>query len=1385
MNDSSTPTLTATHVVDDMEDFSSCSSSVTEDHSIIHVGTANCEDSITVKSLHHDELFDAPFPIPQPPPPPQCDPTSSSSSSPSTSTSIPSNNNSSIHATTPKSRHTRQRLRSQRALNNVEGSTKSVNDNNSYTTINQRLVEYFCVVSSIPHRQQQQSPQFNQPTQQQPRSTIPRHSDSNHPEGTCNLNCYPSISDINSHNDGNIHMPQQQQQQQERHYDPLLPDGPITFVPTITARYPETDYSDNPFNPMILHFCFPFFVNNGSTEAGDNSGSSNDIVIHGTTEYTLPRVHHFVLTLGCGHKMYGTCLTVLEEFEEVSDEPRSGLIRLSSNGDGLEVPSTPTTESIRKKSSNLSKSHQTIYVPKVLCLLSTWPYLTAFREYLSQLYRLAVMTDCMTAPLERYIVNVCCEIPAPPPGAYEIQVPILDSTIRFWAPPAKLPIAYTALPYHILFECLDIDHIILVWTALVVERKVLLVSRQYSVLTVCAEILCSLLFPLRWSHLYVPMLPRMLCPMLDAPVPYLCGIVRENWSYAQHFVGQGSEPTYVVDLDRNAVELVGGDSNPLPPIPPRKGLKLRATLISSVGDVFWRARGMEDAYAKEMSNKSSKQNWDALRLMVTQSDCPQWEEKLSTLDFAFNLAYTPESPNLVDPSSTNHDEQSQWDRVQEGFLRFFVALLRNYRSYLFLPGKDSDKPPSFDQVGFMASCRADNVAMMTQFCQTQHYHDFLARLMYSPGEPDLVFFDQSIDAKLNRSKMKLKKVETPFLHAAKVHKDLTKLPAVPPNEEHLPVRSMDGRKSHYAYRKIPETLNASLFCTPRPIPKMISAEFDRQAILVSRLRANIVPTEQLLYDACNNSFDDQEVVKFYKGDYDPSPEVASFMVFLFVYSSLVGQDWQKYSQKRRSEDASKPTSIFIHNDDLDIPDTTRETMHLSDGVDSSSKATAVNETCCGADCAESGVTIITSTMSYIGASMEDFYSSHFRKPIDEVYASLSLHEDKDMMTIPETDDAAAEYEEAREVAAAQLEVAFETLATMSLRGLSVDSDAYFSLMEACGRCGDTKRALKLIELMKKDGFVADSEVLSCFIAAFAHKDLRRQGSATNHDLKIGSSCNDHDAYSRYLEKGLESAQGEKHTWLQHNNDTKDAKSLEPLSPVPLIDNVSDEESDWSSNKSSVESATMKEWIPLQKMRNRKKVKRKRKRRRGNGNTLIDDTVPPVTEMVARHLGLGENLLDFVYPDLVIDTDSDSCPHCSHVLNENNIIDGWKPCSFQDYTTACPKCQYRFVPRFVIMCSSPVFVGSQGPQTPLYCEFLSPWVLRKEFHHIIKEHTELNEGESGIDKILNPAWRSGTDICSTLFWNLIVCCRRYRLPYTFLLQGNFHNRLILPRKPDEI
>lgn len=275
--------------------------------------------------------------------------------------------------------------------------------------------------------------------------------------------------------DGNIRMP-----------DAAEPDD-YTFQPKITSRYPLSDHPDNPLNPMVTHFCHPV----------------GDVIVPGR-EYQMPRVHHFVLTNDKGRKIYGTCLTVFEEYEPPLDAPiRAHRIHDDSGERDIEV--------------TVSEEDTTLYLPRCLCILSIWPYMSAFREYLAQLYRLATTTNCMTVPLERHIMNICMEIPAPPPGAFEVQINILDSVIRFWSPPAKLPIAYVSIPYRVLFDCLDIDNILHLWYCLIMEQKVLLVSSQYSNLTVCAEILCSLLYPMKWTHLYVPLLPRFLCPMLDAP----------------------------------------------------------------------------------------------------------------------------------------------------------------------------------------------------------------------------------------------------------------------------------------------------------------------------------------------------------------------------------------------------------------------------------------------------------------------------------------------------------------------------------------------------------------------------------------------------------------------------------------------------------------------------------------------------------------------------------------------------------------------------------------------------------------------------------------------------------------------------------------------------
>ena len=122
--------------------------------------------------------------------------------------------------------------------------------------------------------------------------------------------------------------------------------------------------------------------------------------------------------------------------------------------------------------------------------------------------------------------------------------------------------------------------------------------------------------------------------------------------------------------------------------------------------------------------------------------------------------------------------------------------------------------------------------------------------------------------------------------------------------------------------------------------------------------------------------------------------------------------------------------------------------------------------------------------------------------------------------------------------------------------------------------------------------------------------------------------------------------------------------------------------------------------------------------------------------------------------------------------------GWNPCNVQDYTVACPQCTKRFVPHFSVECKSSSFIGSQGKNTPLYCEFLSPWVLRNELERILNM-------PDGMENFLKPKWRRNADINAIIWWNLILTFSRYRLPITFLLQGSVQNRLIAPSPSERI
>ena len=335
----------------------------------------------------------------------------------------------------------------------------------------------------------------------------------------------------------------------------------------------------------------------------------------------------------------------------------------------------------------------------------------------------------------------------------------------------------------------------------------------------------------------------------------------------------------------------------------------------------------------------------------------------------------------------------------------------------------------------------------------------------------------------------------------------------------------------------------------------------------------------------------------------------------------------------------------------------------------------------------------------------------------------------------------AQIEEAQTTGRAQLALAFEMLGMVKKRGLKADPEAYQCLIDACGRVGDTKRATQLLSRMHEDGIVADGVVYSCLVSAFSAESAWKQVSGDEPEEDLPEWAN-----STSIE-------------IDWNKLRQQSFLDRAKKELKILAGASVDEDDTDGEEST-----------MQRLRNymgrgsRKPATKEEKK--------IEAIEFYVSEPVEMQIELGENLLEIVYSDISVDTDNETCPRCNFLLSDDDVVNGWTPSDSQDYTTSCPNCTQRFVPHFCVQSTSSTFMGSKGPDSPLMCERLSPWVLQKEIRTVMADR-------EGIENILSPQWREKQSKNAVLWWNLVLSCMRFRFPFSFLLQGNFEQKLITP------
>lgn len=109
---------------------------------------------------------------------------------------------------------------------------------------------------------------------------------------------------------------------------------------------------------------------------------------------------------------------------------------------------------------------------------------------------------------------------------------------------------FICLSFYLLIHMTGIRNVLVLFCAAVTENKILFHSVSYTRLTDACHALKALLYPFKYTHVYIPILPAPLVEVLSTPTPFIMGV----HSALQHDVSQLMD-VIVVDLDGGSIRV--------------------------------------------------------------------------------------------------------------------------------------------------------------------------------------------------------------------------------------------------------------------------------------------------------------------------------------------------------------------------------------------------------------------------------------------------------------------------------------------------------------------------------------------------------------------------------------------------------------------------------------------------------------------------------------------------------------------------------------------------------------------------------------------------------------------------------------------------------------
>ncbi|TGZ55039.1 hypothetical protein CRM22_010521 [Opisthorchis felineus] len=355
----------------------------------------------------------------------------------------------------------------------------------------------------------------------------------------------------------------------------------------IIHRFPTKSWSDYPFDFRLESFCQPwgwhletsrpppmFFVAYLTDMEGDSYFAACLTFHEAVTTQQLSQCDRDVLTTGIqsGARVAGGLMNGGTHFLHPyhwRPSPTASSVHssesLASSDMGLFIPPNHANSHLPQPSGfsdhgdpNLVRPAEW-FAPKCLVLLARHQHFDVLKNSLSLLY--TVFADSLHQySLEQMIASLLGSVDVPPTGGPRITFSLGAGDRQVIQPARCDTIPVTRNCVALLFKNLGIHNVILLFSAILSDQKVLLCSRSLNRLTESCQALTAILYPLKYGHTFVPILPKCLIEYLNAPTPFLYGIHTSYRSMLPELVD-----VFIADLDGGSVTCP--ENIPVPQLP--------------------------------------------------------------------------------------------------------------------------------------------------------------------------------------------------------------------------------------------------------------------------------------------------------------------------------------------------------------------------------------------------------------------------------------------------------------------------------------------------------------------------------------------------------------------------------------------------------------------------------------------------------------------------------------------------------------------------------------------------------------------------------------------------------------------------------------------------